>query len=501
MVRVLIDLQRTIARRQLVGSHPAMMITTVVFAALAAVGTLLLGLAENGGPAGWADVVALSSLLWVGGRIAQSAMAGEPVLRPELFAVLPLPRRKLAASLMLIGLLDPANAFLLVALGSVVVKGASYGPAAAVIAAVALVLTVVLTSVCATLAAGLLGPGSARGRDLGTLVVAVAISLLAMTGTLLPSLLIALRQQSVGWLSQLLRVLPTGWGPSAVVAAGNGSVAGAVVLLVGLLTLIAIAGLAGPVVLGRRMSGRRPRHGRRGRARSRRLLSSNATAAVIAKELRLWVRDPMRLTCLVIALIVGTGACVVPQLTAGTDLLLPYGGSLAAVIAAACACNLYGNDGAAIWLTVTAPGSVTADVVGRQLSWLIVVAPYAIASTVVLTALSGQPANWPWALGLLAAVLGGGVGLAPLSSVISPQPLDAAGGPTPAFSLKVHVALIVAALTAAPTLLVLLAGGGWRAVPVGVLTGLVFAIGCGRLAIGRLNTHQVDILQAVIRTT
>ncbi len=43
----------------------------------------------------------------------------------------------------------------------------------------------------------ILGPGSHRCRDLGTMIVAIAISLLAMTGTMLPALMSALRHQSV----------------------------------------------------------------------------------------------------------------------------------------------------------------------------------------------------------------------------------------------------------------------------------------------------------------
>ena len=52
-----------------------------------------------------------------------------------------------------------------------------------------------------SMAVGLLRPdtrtGSHRCRDLGTMIVAIAISLLAMTGTMLPALMSALRHQSV----------------------------------------------------------------------------------------------------------------------------------------------------------------------------------------------------------------------------------------------------------------------------------------------------------------
>ena len=74
-----------------------------------------------------------------------------------------------------------------------------------------------------------------------------------------------------------------------------------------------------------------------------------------AKELRLWVRDPIRLTCLLIALIVGAAGAH-PAADRGHRVLLPYAGILTAVIAGACACNLYGSDGTSLWLTVMTPG-------------------------------------------------------------------------------------------------------------------------------------------------
>ncbi len=162
----------------------------------------------------------------------------------------------------------------------------------------------------------------------------------------------------------------------------------------------------------------------------------------------MWVRDPIRLTCLLIAVIVGAAVCAIPRLTSGTYLLLPYAGILTAVIAGACACNLYGSDGTSFWVTVMTPGAARADVRGRQAAWLIIVGPYAVAITIAFTALSGEQAAWPWVLAVLPAILGGAAGLAPFSWLVSVQPLDETGGPTPAYSLKVHIALVVVALTA-----------------------------------------------------
>ncbi len=143
--------------------------------------------------------------------------------------------------------------------------------------------------------------------------------------------------------------------------------AGTLVRLLGLVAVTVLAdGLLWPVMLGRRMEGTQP--ARRGPGQQTRRLPGSGTSAagaVAATELRLWLRDPVRLSCLVIALIVGAGTGVPPRVTAGTTLLLPFAGTIIVVIAAACACNLYGNDGSSVWLTVMAPGSARADIRGR----------------------------------------------------------------------------------------------------------------------------------------
>jgi len=257
-------------------------------------------------------------------------------------------------------------------------------------------------------------------------------------------------------------------------------------------------------VLDRRMTDAgRPDHARGGRvAHHRRLLPATPVGAVTAKELRLWARDPIRLTSLLIALVVGVGVCAVPRITAGTGVLLPFVGAITTIVAGACACNLYGSDGTSLWLTIATPHSAAADVHGRQAAWLILLAPYALASTVVLTAVSGQ--SWTWPLATLPALLGGAAGLAPLASLTSVQPLDETGGLTPAWSLKVHIALIAVALTALPPALVLLAAAHWQlgrlawaAIPVGLATGLILSGALARLATAELANRQVAALRAL----
>jgi ABC-2 type transport system permease protein len=489
MVHVLISLRRTIVRHQLARTNPAASLVMAALVLLSALGTCWVGLASYPDLAGGTDVLALLFLLWLGGRIAQTALAGDPVLRPELFSLLPLSRRKLALRLLVVGALDPAGLFMAVAFVALFGYGVRLGAGPAAVAFVAVVATLALASVLCT-------------------VAAAAISAVAVAATLLPALVAALRRGPGGsarWLAAALRVLPSGWGPVAVEAAARNEWLAAAGWLAGLAALTVAVAACWPAVLSRRMdAAARPARAGGGHRGRRPVLPRTAAGAVTAKEVRMWVRDPIRLTCLLIAVIVGAAACAIPRVTAGTNLLLPFAGLGTALIAGACACNLYGSDGTSLWLTIMTPGAARADVRGRQAAWLLVVAPYTIAVTIAFTALSGDDAAWPWVLAVLPALLGGAAGLAPLSSLISVQPLDETGNPTPAWSLKVHVMLVVVALTATvPVLVLVTASAGhvgwlsWAAVPVGVATGVVLAGDLGRRATRRLETRQAGVLKVL----
>jgi ABC-2 type transport system permease protein len=505
MVHVLIALRRTIIRNQLARTNPSMLLIGAGVVLISAVGTIWLGLVSYPDQAAATDVLALVFLLWVGGRVAQSALAGDAVLRPEVFSLLPLERRRLARSLLVVGLLDPAGVFMAIAFGALIARAARLGAAPTAVAVVAVLLSLALASVLATIAGAVLGPGSRRGHDAGTIVTAVALSVVAVAATLLPALDTALRRGSAPWLSTALTWLPTGWGPVAVQAAARGDWLAAAGSLAGLAVLTVAAADWWPAVLSRRMdAAARPAHAGGARPGRWSALPRTPAGAVTAKEIRMWVRDPVRLTCLLIAVIVGAAVCAIPRLTGGTHLLLPYAGILTAVIAGACACNLYGSDGTSLWLTVMTPNASRADVRGRQTAWLIVVAPYTVAVTIAFTALSGEHAAWPWVLAVLPAILGGAAGLAPISSLVSVQPLDETGGPTPAYSLKVHIALVAIALTGLVPVAILVAARlwdepwlSWVAVPAGLATGAALAAWLGELAVTRLQNRQVRILRVL----
>jgi ABC-2 type transport system permease protein len=506
VVRLLIGLRAAITRNQLRQGNRGPLIAGLVLAVLSGAGTLYLGTVSYPRLAAGADVIALVFGLWLGGHLAQKALSGEPTLRPEMFALLPVRRRALAAALLAVNLADPALILFMVPFGAVIALGAQAGAVAAIVGVAGAILTTVLAGVAGTVAGGILGPGARRSHDIGTVVTALAISIISVAGITLPWLVTALRERSAPWLIVLVRALPSGWAADAVDAAARSQWLWAALPLAGLAAVSGVIALAWPAVLARRMTGAgTPSRAARPHAERRALLPRTPVGAVAAKEMRLWVRDPIRLTPLLIAVIVGAAMCAIPRLTTGTGQLLPFAGAATVAIAAACACNLYGNDGTSLWLTITAPGSEPADIRGRQLAWLLIAGPYTLVLTVLLTAVSGQAWAWPWALGGLAALLGGACGLIPLASLTWVVPLDGAGNPTPQYPLKVYPTLIAVALTAAPAAAVALAGElaglswlSWLAVPAGIATGVALAWKLGAVAAGRLHRTQVAVLRALV---
>jgi len=178
--------------------------------------------------------------------------------------------------------------------------------------------------------------------------------------------------------------------------------------------------------------------------------------------------------------------------------------------------DLYGFDGGALWHTIVTPGAYRADVRGRQLAWAVIVGPVGLVLAAVLPAVTGHPGAYPWVLGLVPALLGGGAGMVVLQSVYVAYPLPdprrttnpfAANG-RPGFARTVLIlgCVVVLALTALPAAGVALAGRlaglavlEWAAVPVGIATGAGAALWWGRIATERLSQRAPELLAVVAK--
>jgi hypothetical protein len=330
-------------------------------------GTLLLGLVRFEQPSRMVDLLAALGLAWlVGWVMGPIVVRGAGVgLRPEWFALSPLPPRRLAAGLLGASLVGFAPAVTLVAFAALVVAATRLGVVPVLVAVPAtlpqlgLVVgssRVVVTALAATLS-------SRRGQELGGLLMAVTIALASGGWSLAAVLGQQLATGPSSALATALGMLPSGWAP---VAAALGRLAA----LCGLLPA-AWARLL-PAVM-RRPAGRAPRTARRGRAAGDdgkattgprpgvwpRLVPAGPTGAVVAKELHTWRRDPGRTLLLLLALLISGLSLAVPAVAFDLPAALPWVGPATALIIAMGAANLYGEEGTALWLTRMIPGERT----------------------------------------------------------------------------------------------------------------------------------------------
>jgi ABC-2 type transport system permease protein len=482
------------------------LIAGAVIGLLVAGSTLLLGFTATVSSPGGADELALVILTWSVGRVGFAAFSGgDPAIQLDLFRIVPVPGRRLSRALLIVGFTDPTLLFIAVAFSALVAFGFRHGVAAGIVGVLGEAGTLALLSIVCTMVAAVVPTGSRRRQDVGTLLAAVLISAVVVMGTLIGPLLALLASGRAGALSPVLRILPTGWGADATALAAEGRPVPAVLLLVALAVSCLLLALWWPRLLAERLvAGGGSRHGGQERPR-RRLLPATATGAVASRELRLWIRDPNRAGFLLIAFVVGIGACVVPLISQSTTLLLPFAGLGTIVIAAAVASNSYGFDGAALAIVLGVAGAERADVRGRQLAWFLLVGPYAVLLSVAGLLVAHQQAAWPWVLGLLPAVLGGAVGLVPLVSLVAVQPLDDNGSPGPTWVAKAYATIILVVVSTVPTVVLLVVGGlsgeawiSWLGVPAGVVTGIACTVWLGRIARARLGRRAPEIFQVLV---
>ncbi|MFY1691137.1 hypothetical protein [Plantactinospora sp. WMMB782] len=431
------------------------------------------------------DLLAAAYAVWLLGWLLGPVFmgGGDETLRPEYFALLGLPSRRLAVGLLAAAFVGLPPLVSLTALLGLVVAGARLGPVAALVAVPAMLLQLAVFVLLSKVAVGLVGLAlRSRLGAIGTGLLNGAI--LAGLGQIWVVFL-ALGQTGV---PPAVRYLPSGWGLLAVRGAwwAFGALAGLIVLL-----LFAWAALLRRRVGVSRASGR-PRRPFRART---------ADGAIVAKELRTSSRDLVRTYHFTFAFTYGVCFAASPLLV-GWDGMLPYAGPVFVVMAAAMAANVYGTDGTALWLTLMTPGA--SDVRGRQLAWLATHAPVAVLLTVVCTAITGGP--WPLALALLPALLGGAAGLVPLISVYGlvpgTDPHRRANNPLRTsedeggLTGQAYLTLALVAATGLPAGYLAIRFG-WAGVVVGVVTGVLCWWGLGRLAAVRLRERGPELLSTM----
>ncbi|MFI6802800.1 hypothetical protein [Streptosporangium canum] len=447
----------------------------------------------------WPAYLPLTLAAWLSGWIFGPILigGGNEALRPEYFSMIPATPGRIAAALLAGAFAGPAPAVNLIALLSLPVYGWRFGPAGALIglaAAVTTLITMVMISRVIVALIGLFVRSRATAAAVG-IVIGTAIALCSNGW----ALVVALGgTDTAAWSQVLVRVLPSGWGVAAVEAPWPLALA-ILIATVGVIALLLAvwAGLLSRRVVSAARGGVPPRRGT-----PRPFPSTSGARITAAKELRAWWRDLVRIQLLATAF---SYAVITPLLLLTIDawVMLPFTGLIAIVMAAASSANLYGADGTALWLTFMTPGAERADVRGRQLAWFLIVGPAAVLLSLAGTLISDQTWAWPWVLGLLPALLGGGAGLIVLLGVTSlvpgtdphkrgGNPLSTGADETAETSLA-WLMLVAVPATALPTAGAILLHP-WAGIATGVLTGALTAWGLGRIAYRRLENHGIDLL-------
>ncbi|WP_157521596.1 hypothetical protein [Herbidospora cretacea] len=516
MVGVLIGMKLRVLRHSIGGSRAAGMVMGGLAGLVLAVGTIVVAGTEIASPQISADLLAALFAVWLFGWMLGPVYTGggDESVRPEHFSLLPINPRKLAFGLLGTAFVGVAPIISLIAFCALAVYATGHGVAGFTVALVAIPLQLVLVVALSRLMIGVLGVAvrSRVGAILAALVNA-SMNVILNQSWVLVWAAVQLDLLNYGFppaFSTAVHWLPSGWGMAAVEAAGRGDWLVVAAALLGICAVIGAALLVWSVLLVRRTT-TKPLHwvpqgsGAEGGLLDR-VGSRGATGAVAAKELRTWSRDLMRTHLLWFAIFFGLLYTLVPLLIDWYGML-PWAGVLVVVMAAATSANLFGLDGTSLWLNLVTPGTERAEVRGRQAAWLLRVAPIAIVFTVAGTVVGGEGWTWPWALSILAAVLGGGAGLIALVSVYMlvpvTEPNKRSGNPLEAGNIfgQVIMMLLLVVLTAIPAAGVAYLGDrfdlpvvSWLAVAVGVGTGVWLAVWFGRLAHHRLAAKGPELL-------
>jgi hypothetical protein len=509
VVGVLIGMKLAVMRHSITGAKASWMLTGTLVGLAIAAGTIAIATLHFDEPAALMDLLAVVFAIWTFGWMLGPAFGGQPVLRPEHFALEPVSRGNLAVGLLAAAFVGITTAITFVAFSAIVVFAARLDVIAVVVSIPALALQLALVVVLSRLAARMFGAlaRSRTGAAITALITAVMLVLSQQGWIVLVALDSVLSSGFSDGFSLAVRALPSSWGLVAVEASARGdwalTAAALAALAIVVAALVAVWSrllgpqrLARPMVLGSIAE----------RAAPSGWAARGAMAAVYVKELRTWLRDPLRVQSLVAAPVFAILTGLLPLLF-DSSAFLPFVGALTALMAAITCANLYGQDGTALWLTLLMPDTEQADVRGRQLAWLTLFGPMSLAMTLAGAALHGDPGLWPWALAATVSVLGGGAGLllvvATDQLVPGPDPHKAKNSPLDHGDVtgQSFVMLFAAIVTAAPALGAALAGElldqpllSWAGVAVALVTGVACYVLLGRVAAQRLRTRGPELL-------
>ncbi|MDQ0600954.1 ABC-2 type transport system permease protein [Streptomyces canus] len=498
-------------------AYIASAVVTLLFAALQLLGLIAL----RGNEHAVSVVVLLVAVLALGWAVMPLFFpGGDETLDPTRLVMLPLRPRPLVRALLAASLVGIGPLFTLCLLVGSAISVAHGGLAYAVgVVAVVLALLVCVALARAVAAANVRLLTSRKGRDLAVLsglVIAIGAQLVNFGAQRLGSSGLAELDPA----GEVLRWVPPASAIGAVESVSEGSYGAAVVQLA--LSAGALAGLI--AVWARHLTrlmtapdGSTLQSAGESASRERtstglgRLLPTGRTGTVVERSLRYIWRDPKTKAAWVTSLAIGL---IVPVFNAlqGTGSI--YFACFAAGMLGIQMYNQFGQDTSAFWivaLTISSTRDAYVELRGRALALLLITLPYATLVTVLTTAMLGDWARLPEALGLSFALLGAMLATGAWASARFPYSIPQEGyknvapGQAGLAWISIFGGMVGAALLCAPVIVLTIwlnvseNGDDWTWVllPVGAVYGAGITLLGLRLAAPRTAARLPEILAAV----
>ncbi|MGK4581336.1 transporter [Kitasatospora sp. HPMI-4] len=248
-----------------------------------------------------------------------------------------------------------------------------------------------------------------------------------------------------------------------------------------------------------------------GRSRTAGLLPEGRIGAVMQRHLRYAWREPRAKA----AVFTGIGmALVFSVLSVVQGWASVYVVAIAGVMLGLQMVNLFGMDGSAFWMvasTLTTRAQARAELVGRALAVLSYAVPVSLVLGVGLAAANDDWGNLAPALGVTFGLLGTGIGLGAVLSVLAPYAMPADSNPMRSaapgqsglvllngFGSMIGVALLNLPLGGVLGWLLVSHGPSWVVLPIGLCYGAAVAALGVALAAPRLLSRLPEILNTAI---
>ncbi|MER6182533.1 transporter [Streptomyces sp. NPDC001652] len=498
-------------------AYIASAVVTLLFAALQLLGLIAL----RGNEHAVSVVVLLVAVLALGWAVMPLFFpSGDETLDPTRLVMLPLRPRPLVRALLAASLVGIGPLFTLCLLvGSAI--SVAHGALAYAVGVIAVVLALL---VCVALARAVAAANvrlltSRKGRDLAVLsglVIAIGAQLVNFGAQRLGSSGLAELDPA----GEVLRWVPPASAIGAVESVSEGSYGAALVQLA-----LSAGALAALIALWARHltrlmtapDGSTLQSAGESASRERtstglgRLLPTGRTGTVVERSLRYIWRDPKTKAAWVTSLAIGL---IVPVFNAlqGTGSI--YFACFAAGMLGIQMYNQFGQDTSAFWivaLTISSTRDAYVELRGRALALLLITLPYATLVTVLTTALLGDWARLPEALGLSFALLGAMLATGAWASARFPYSIPQEGyknvapGQAGLAWISIFGGMVGAALLCAPVIVLTIwlnvtANGDdwtWLLLPVGAAYGAGITLLGLRLAAPRTAARLPEILAAV----